>query len=124
MSKGGLLRPVRQSFIYTKFNWSRQPVDLVLGKMIIISLHKLRKRPVVFLPQIFSTKLMSLVEKTAAKTRMSKVVLTVLIKNVAAVEFYRKLGYTNNEKLPGTCSYRILSRKIKSDPDIELKFAL
>jgi len=53
---------------------------------------------------------------------MTKVVLTVLIKNIAAVEFYRKLGYTNNEKVTG--SYRILSRKIKQNPDVELKFSL
>ena len=45
---------------------------------------------------------MTLVEKLASKSRMQKVVLTVLINNVAAVEFYRKLNYTNNEKLDKT----------------------
>ena len=91
---------------------------------------------------------MTLVEKLASKSRMQKVVLTVLINNVAAVEFYRKLNYTNNEKLDKTyrnrlntlqecyCevlflrrqilnhenSYRILSKKIKPDGDVELKY--
>ena len=68
------------------------------------------------------TKLMKLVEKMASKTRMSKVVLTVLVGNTAAIEFYRKLGYTNNEKMPGKCSYRILSKNVKTDPEIELKY--
>ena len=86
---------------------------------------------------------MTLVEKLASKSRMQKVVLTVLINNVAAVEFYRKLNYTNNEKLDKTFrtrirffgilisskpmliqtnSYRILSKKIKPDGDVELKY--
>ena len=68
------------------------------------------------------TKLMKLVEKMASKTRMSKVVLTVLVGNTVAIEFYRKLGYTNNEKMPGKCSYRILSKNVKTDPEIELKY--
>ena len=68
------------------------------------------------------TKLMKLVEKMASKTRMSKVVLTVLVGNTAAIEFYRKLGYTNNEKMPGKCSYRILSKNVKTNPEIELKY--
>ena len=68
------------------------------------------------------TKLMKLVEKMASKTRMSKVVLTVLVGNTAAIEFYRKLGYTNNEKMPGKCSYRILSKNVKSNPEMELKY--
>lgn len=68
------------------------------------------------------TKIMTLVEKLAMKSRMQKVVLTVLINNVAAVEFYRKLNYTNNEKLDKTYSYRILSKKIKPDGDVELKY--
>ena len=50
---------------------------------------------------------MTLVEKLAIKSRMQKVVLTVLINNVAAVEFYRKLNYTNNEKLDKTYRNRM-----------------
>jgi len=52
---------------------------------------------------------MTLVEKLAMKSRMQKVVLTVLINNVAAVEFYRKLNYTNNEKLDKTYRNRMSS---------------
>ena len=35
---------------------------------------------------------MKVVEALAVKSRMAKVVLTVLVGNVAAVKFYRKLG--------------------------------
>ena len=68
-------------------------------------------------------------EKYFKKFELSfkKVVLTVLVGNVAAIKFYRKLGYVNNEKLPEKTSYRILSKKLgkTADPDaIELKFAL
>ena len=55
------------------------------------------------------TKIMTLVEKLASKSRMQKVVLTVLINNVAAVEFYRKLNYTNNEKLDKTYRNRLIT---------------
>ena len=65
---------------------------------------------------------MQVVERLAARTRMSKVVLTVLVENVAAIQFYRKLGYTNNEKLPGSCSYRILSKTIKADPELKMSY--
>ena len=63
---------------------------------------------------------MRVLENLAARTRMVKVCLTVLLENVAAVEFYRKLGYTNNEKLGKSCSYRILSKKIKPNPEAPL----
>ena len=35
---------------------------------------------------------MKVIEALAVKSRMAKVVLTVLVGNVAAVKFYRKLG--------------------------------
>ena len=60
-------------------------------------------------------------------TSICKVVLTVLVGNVAAIKFYRKLGYVNNEKLPEKTSYRILSKKLgkQTDPDsISMKFSL
>jgi len=68
------------------------------------------------------TKIMTLVENVAARTRMCKVCLTVLVNNVAAMQFYRKLGYTNNEKLGAKYSYRILSKSIKSNPEAPLKY--
>jgi len=71
----------------------------------------------------FGTKMMTVVENIAARTRMSKVVLTVLMNNEAAMQFYRKLGYTNNEKLGSAYPYRILSKKIKPNPEAPLKFS-
>ena len=43
--------------------------------------------------------------------------------NEAAMQFYRKLGYTNNEKLGSAYPYRILSKKIKPNPEAPLKFS-